>query len=97
MEFEWDNKKNRENRIKHGVSFEQAIAIWDSVHLEVEEIARSEDGESRSATIGWIGEMLYLAVWTARGGKIRLISVRRARKDEERVFAKKIQDRDGDG
>jgi hypothetical protein len=97
MEFEWDDKKSRENRIKHGVSFEQAVAIWDSAHLEVEEIARSEDGESRSATIGWIGEKLYLAVWTARGGKIRLISVRRARKNEERVFAEKIQDSGGNG
>lgn len=97
MEFEWDVEKNKANRIKHGISFERAVAIWDSIHLEVEDIARSEDGESRSATIGWVDGSLFLAVWTRRGEKIRLISVRRARKNEERIFAEKIQDSGGDG
>ncbi len=90
MEFEWDTAKDQANRIKHGLSFEKAAAIWDSVHLEVEDIARSEDGESRSATIGWIEGKLYLAVWTKRKEKIRLISVRRARANEERIFREKI-------
>ncbi len=97
MEFEWDIEKDKANRIKHGISFERAIAIWESRHLEVDEIARSEDGERRSATIGWIGQKLFLAVWTGRGDKIRLISVRRARKNEERIFTEKIQDRNGNG
>lgn len=92
MHFEWDPEKNKANRIKHGISFERAIAIWESVHLEVEDIARSEEGEARSATIGWIDGKLYVAVWTQREDKIRLISVRRARRNEERIFAEKIQD-----
>ena len=97
MEFEWDVEKNKANRIKHGIPFERAVAIWDSMHLEVDDVARSEDGERRSATIGWIGEKLFLAVWTRRGDNIRLISVRRARKNEERIFAEKIQDSGGNG
>ena len=97
MEFEWDVEKNKANRIKHGISFERAVAIWDSVHLEVEGIARSEDDERRNATIGWIEGKLFLAVWTWREGKIRLISVRRARKNEEKVFTEKIQDSSGNG
>jgi uncharacterized DUF497 family protein len=97
MTFEWDPEKNKANRIKHGLSFERAIAIWESVHLEVEDIARSEEGERRGATLGWVGAKLYLAIWTRRADKLRLISVRRARQNEERVFTEKIQDDGGDG
>jgi uncharacterized DUF497 family protein len=97
MTFEWDPEKNKANRIRHGVSFERAIAIWESVHLEVEDIARSEDGEKRGATMGRVEGKLYLAIWTRRAGKIRLISVRRARRNEERIFTEKIQDDGGDG
>lgn len=93
MEFEWDPAKDAANRAKHRVSFEQAAAIWDNIHLEIENIARSEEGEKRNATLGWIGETLYVAVWTLREAKIRLISVRRARKNEKKVFFEKIQNR----
>lgn len=92
MEFEWDSDKNTENRRKHGISFEQAVTLWDGIHMEVEEIARSEDGEKRSATMGWVGSKIFVAIWTGRGEKIRLISVRRAGKNEENVFIKKIQE-----
>lgn len=93
MEFEWDPIKNTENRIKHGVSFEAAVDIWDGTYVDVERIAYAVDGEWRSATIGWIGAKLYVAIWTGRGGKIRLISVRRARQNEEKVFGEKVRER----
>ncbi len=92
MKFEWDPAKEAENRKKHGVSFDEAIALWGNTHLEIEEIAHSEDGERRNATIGWVGDRIYVAIWTKRGEKIRLISVRRARKNEEKIFIEKIQD-----
>lgn len=93
MEFEWDPAKSVENKRKHGVSFEEAVALWDGLRVDVEDLARSDDGEQRSATIGWVGQKLYVAIWTKRGTKIRLISARRARKDEEIVFFEKIQNR----
>ncbi len=43
--------------------------------------------------MGWIGKRIYVAIWTQRGDTIRLISVRRARKNEEKVYFEKIQDR----
>jgi uncharacterized DUF497 family protein len=93
MEFEWDPAKAQHNQQKHGVSFEEAVAIWDGIHVNVQDIARSNDGERRSATMGWIGNKVYMAIWTKRGGRIRLISVRRARPHEEEIF-EKIQNRD---
>lgn len=92
MEFEWDPVKAHQNWQKHGVSFEEAAAIWDGMHMEVQKIARSSDGEKRNATMGWVGNKVYVAIWTKRGRRIRLISVRRARSHEEEVF-KKVQDR----
>ena len=97
LEFEWDPEKNKANRIKHGLSFERAIEIWEKEHVEVEDMARSDEGERRSAAIGWIDQRLFLAIWTERAGKIRLVSVRRARKNEERIFTQKIQDYSGNG
>ncbi|MBI2980969.1 MAG: BrnT family toxin [Deltaproteobacteria bacterium] len=91
MKFEWDIAKNAENARKHGLFLEEAIAIWESEFLEIEEIARSEEGEKRNATMGWVNNKLYVAIWTQRGEKIRLISVRRARENEEKIFHEKIQ------
>ena len=91
MEFEWDDIKNQENIRKHGVSFHQAELIWEGIHFEIENLARSDDEETRNATMGWIGSRVYLAIWTSRGQKIRLISVRRAGKNEEKIFLEKIQ------
>lgn len=93
MEFEWDSAKSTENKRKHGLSFEEAIVMWDGTRVDVEDLAHSEDGEQRSATMGWVGTKLYVAIWTKRGRKIRLISIRRARGDEETVFFEKIQHR----
>ncbi|MBI2337391.1 MAG: BrnT family toxin [Deltaproteobacteria bacterium] len=97
MNFEWDPIKNSQNQKKHGVSFEEASLIWEGVHLEVKNIAYSTEEEIRHATMGWIREIIYVAIWTKRGNKIRLISVRRASKNEEKVFFKKIQDDPGNG
>lgn len=92
MEFEWDEAKDEENRRKHGVTFQQATVLWDGTHVDVEYLARSDDQETRSATMGWIGDKVYVAIWTRRGERVRLISVRRARKNEKKVFFEKIQD-----
>jgi uncharacterized DUF497 family protein len=59
--------------------------------LEVEGIARSLEGETRNATMGWIGKEIFVAIWTPRNDKIRLISVRKARKNEKEIFRKGIQ------
>lgn len=91
MEFEWDSNKSKVNAAKHGISFEEAQSIWQNIHLDVVDLAHSLT-ESRSATLGFISGKVYLAVWTKRKNKMRIISVRRARKYEEKIFKEKIQD-----
>jgi len=87
--FEWDAKKSKQNQEKHGVSFADSLEIWQASHLTASRIAKSKDGESRSASIGYIQGKLYTAIWTKRGDKIRLICVRRARNGEEKIFQDK--------
>ena len=80
MEFEFDPEKSAANEIKHGTDFEDAQALWDDPSL-LEAPARTED-EPRFMVVGRIGERLWSAVCTVRGERIRIISVRRARREE---------------
>jgi uncharacterized DUF497 family protein len=79
-EFKFDPDKSGVNKAKHGIDFVEAQALWrDPRPLEVS--ARTDD-EPRFLAIGLIGEKRWSAVCVRRGEKVRLISVRRARRTE---------------
>jgi uncharacterized protein len=81
MAFEFDSEKSAANNAKHGIDFIEAQQIWnDADRLEI--TARSLD-EPRYQVIGRIGEKTWSAFITYRNETIRLISVRRARPEEE--------------
>jgi len=81
LEFEFDAAKSAANKAKHGIDFVEAQQIWtDADRLEIP--ARSRD-EPRHQVIGRIGEKIWSAFVTYRNEKIRIISVRRARAEEE--------------
>jgi len=82
--FEFDPDKSAANRAKHGIDFELAQALWrDSAAIEID--ARSES-EPRSAVIGMIEGKHWIAFFTWRADRIRIISVRRARDDEVKFY-----------
>ncbi|MRX51084.1 BrnT family toxin [Paracoccus sp. S-4012] len=80
MSFEYDPDKSAANKAKHGIDFEEAQALWNDPWL-LEAPARTED-EPRFLAVGRIGERHWAAVWTPRDEATRIISVRRARKEE---------------
>ena len=84
MRFEYDPDKSAENRRKHGIDFEEAQALWADPAL-VEVPARTED-EPRWLLIGKIDQKHWSAVVTWRGENVRLISVRRSRDEEVRIY-----------
>lgn len=84
MEFEFDATKSDANQRKHGIDFVDAQALWDD-HNRIEVPARTDD-EPRWLVIGYINQSHYSAVITYRGDRIRLISVRRARQEEVRIY-----------
>ena len=82
--FEFDPKKSRANKEKHGIDFIEAQRLWDDPDL-LEIPARTED-EPRYLLIGRIDGKHWSAVVTYRGGKVRIISVRRSRKEEVELY-----------
>lgn len=80
MKFEYDPDKSAANRKKHGIDFDEAQALWSDDRL-LEVPANSTD-EPRFLVVGMIGPKHWSAVCTYRGEYIRIISVRRARKQE---------------
>jgi len=83
--FEYDPVKSAANRLKHGIDFETAQELWqDQRRLEIQ--ARVQDGEERWAMIARGQAKVWTAIFTWRGGKVRIISVRRARQEEEELY-----------
>ncbi|HZY67669.1 MAG TPA: BrnT family toxin [Devosia sp.] len=84
MHFEFDPDKSAANKAKHGVDFDQAQELWaDPNRLLIE--ARSVT-EPRSALIGTMGDKVWVAIFTIRNERVRLISVRRAREKELELY-----------
>ena len=87
MEFEWDRNKSRANKSKHGIDFTAAAELWnDQDRIEIQTNFPAED---RNALIGKIGKKLWTAIFTRRMDAIRIISVRRARKKEIKLYEHK--------
>ena len=84
MDFEFDEEKSQSNKVKHGIDFVEAQALWsDDQRLEIP--ARVED-EPRYLVIGRIAGVYWSAVMTYRGNRIRIISVRRSRREEVSLY-----------
>ena len=84
MEFEFDRRKSLATTAKHGRDFREAQKLWEDPDL-VEIPARTED-EPRWVLVGRIGERCWSAVVTYRAGRVRIISVRRARAEEVGIY-----------
>jgi len=84
MEFEFDSHKSEENKKRHGMDFVEAQTLWDDPD-RIEVPARTID-EPRFVVIGKITDKHWSAIITYRGEKIRLISVRRSRKEEVEIY-----------
>lgn len=84
MEFEWDEEKDRLNRRKHGIGFRDALpAFLDPKRIERIDELHSTLEEERVNIIGRIrGSLLVFGVHTDRNGRIRIISVRKAKREE---------------
>jgi uncharacterized DUF497 family protein len=87
--FEWDSRKDRANRKKHGVSFSEAMTIFgDRTELMIADPEHSDD-EERLISIGLSHKnRLLIVVYTEQGDRIRLISARRVTRREKTQYEK---------
>jgi uncharacterized protein len=94
MSFEWDPEKDRINRAKHGVAFEDAALVWDDPQMVLSQDLYAE-GEPRWTALGRIGVttiLFVVHVYRDRHGKqrIRIISARKATRYERRKYDEEI-------
>ncbi len=91
MRFEWDERKNRANIEKHGISFEQACTIFDGFTVGAVD-DRSDYGELREISLGLMqGVAVIVVVHTDRDGTTRIISARQANKYERKRYEEEIR------
>ena len=84
MEFEFDPVKSDSNMKKHGIDFDKAQVLWTDVDLMVIPVRTTD--EVRFLAIGIIESRHWSATFTFRKDRIRLISVRRSRREEIKLY-----------
>jgi uncharacterized protein len=91
---EWHEEKAASNRSKHGIDFDDAVEIFYGTSL----LRRSDrKSEERWLAIGETEGRIITVVFTWRGDALRIISARRARKNEERAYRKEKMGRTAEG
>ncbi|HEU4395042.1 MAG TPA: BrnT family toxin [Planctomycetota bacterium] len=93
MHFDWDPAKAKANRRKHGVSFEEARALFTSAveYLEVYDASHSDD-EDRFFAIGPTVRGLLCVVFVERGeDRIRILGARRATRRERGLYERYLR------
>ncbi len=89
MNYEWDDKKCNSNLKKHKVDF-SAVGSFDWQSALIIEGNRRDYGETRYRAMGLIGSRLHALVFTTRGEKVRVISLRKANRREVKSYEEKI-------
>ena len=85
IEYEWDEGKDKANIAAGRLGFASVADFeWETALI----IPSPRSGESRWAAIGYIGNRLHYVVYTTRQDRIRIISLRRASRQEERLYAR---------
>ena len=82
--FEWDEGKRRRNLQKHQLDFVDALAIFREPVGLVDAVGTQ--GEERYLAIGHAEGRILAVVFTWRAGSLRIISARRASRDERRTY-----------
>lgn len=87
MNFEYDQRKSKSNKKKHGIDFDEARVLWDDKYLVKVPSIQDIGEESRFLYIGTIGSKHWTAIAADRDlDLIRIISVRRSRKQEVEIY-----------
>lgn len=90
MRFDWDDRKARSNRQKHGIAFEVAITAFDDPFALIAEDPKHSGQEKREWLIGEADPGVLVVIFTVRhpGNVFRIISAGRASRKERRNYEK---------
>lgn len=86
MGFEWDPAKDNANFAKHGITFDEATEVFADPSRLVVSSTKPEHREARWLAIGRYGPHVMSVIFTVRHDEVRIISARRASKDEREQY-----------
>ncbi len=91
MTFEWDEKKRRENLVKHGMDFHDVHEVFDQeTYTDIDD--RFDYGETRFFTLGILNGVIVAVSHTENDDLVRIISFRKAEKHEQELYYAAIRD-----
>lgn len=88
--YEWDEAKNQVNFEKHGLSFEDAEAIFVGLCVTYRD-DRFDYGEERFITLGQLAGRVVVIAHTRRSEKIRIISMRKGNRRERKAYQERLK------
>jgi uncharacterized DUF497 family protein len=88
MLFEWDERKRQANLAKHHIDFQDVMRVFDG---PVFERVDTRQGEERVVAIGSIEGVEIVVVYVTRGQRRRIISARRAHRNERQDYANHLR------
>ena len=92
FEFEWNIDKAKQNLIKHKVSFEEAMSVWEDEYSALFYDNKNSENEERYIFVGYSNKNNLLIVsFTQRDNKYRLISSRKATSQERKNHERNIK------
>ena len=89
MNFIWSEAKRQANLKKHGLDFADAVQVF-SGPLVLFENNRADYGEQRMIGIGLLDSLVVLIVHVESDHEIRIISMRKADRDETNIYYRNI-------
>lgn len=97
MQFEWDERKRRENIARRGVDFLRAAMVFaDPDRLEASD-DRADYGEARLMALGAVDDEIYVVVYTMRGEVHRIITAWKVGADGKNRYRTLLAGRDPRG
>lgn len=94
MRLSWDENKRKANLRKHGLDFRDSSKVFDGFTFTFED-DRFEYGEQRFITLGVVQNMAVVITHTDHDEAIRVISMRKATKHEQKIYFQSLQNRLG--
>ena len=90
LQFEWDSKKAEANKVKHGVSFEEAITVFADSLARIFEDPEHSKTERREIIIGHSNKQNLILVSFLENDRVRLISARKATRTERKDYEENV-------
>ena len=91
IDFSWDERKNRENLRKHGISFEEASTAFSDENARLKHDPDHSQDEDRFILLGFSAKLRLIVVshvYRQDGQQIRIVSARKATRNERKQYGK---------